>query len=71
MVIFYIITCTYYYYNVASKPRTTATVVGVGYILRSALREVWSLANGFYAYFLAPRGIGKTDLKKYGPWAGT
>lgn len=45
-------------------------VVGLGYVIRTSLSEGWSLVNGFCAYFLAPYGLGRTDLKKYGSWAG-
>ena len=50
--------------------RNAVAVVGLGYLLRAALHEVWTLANGFCAYFLAPQGVGRTDLRKYGSWAG-
>ena len=41
-------------------------MVGSLYLLKVAVGGLWTLAGGFYAYFLAPR----TNLKKYGQWAG-
>ena len=50
--------------------RNTAAVVGAVCIVRGLLREVRTLANGVFTYFLAPRGIGRTKLLYYGSWAG-
>ncbi len=51
--------------------RKVAAAIGAGYVLHSMLRHLHSISNGFRAYFLAPRGIGRTELRNYGTWAGT
>ena len=56
--------CMYHYY------RNVAAVVGVLYLLKVFLRELWTLGGGFCAFFLAPWGISRTNLRKYGEWAG-
>ncbi len=50
--------------------RNVAALVGAGYVLRLAISELYRLAGGFRAYFLAPWGISGVNLKKYGEWAG-
>lgn len=51
--------------------RNIAALVGAGWILKVAIKELYRLAGGFRAYFLAPWGIVRVDLKAYGTWAGT
>lgn len=50
--------------------RNALAILGAGYVLNRVLQEARVLANGFHAYFLAPRGLGRTNLTKYGDWAG-
>ena len=50
--------------------RNIAAVVGIVLVLRLLLKQVWQLLGGFCAFFLAPWGISRINLKKYGPWAG-
>ena len=45
-------------------------MLGVFVIGRLLLRELYGLLNGFRAFFLAPMGLGRTNLRKYGSWAG-
>ena len=45
-------------------------MVGSLYLLKVAVGELWTLAGGFRTFFLAPWGISRTNLKKYGQWAG-
>ena len=45
-------------------------MVGAGYVIQTVLREVCTLASGTAAYVLAPRGICRLNLRKYGQWAG-
>ena len=55
-----------------SRPgcRAVATGVGVVYLLRAAFRALSFLCPFVKAFALAPLGIFRADLKKYGPWAG-
>ena len=53
-----------------STCRNIAAVVGVLYLSNVALRRLHKLAGGLRAYFLAPLGISRTNLRKYGKWAG-
>ena len=46
-----------------------AAVIGCLVLLRFSLRFLSNACKWLRAYFLAPWGIGRTDLKKYGPWA--
>ena len=46
------------------------TIVGAGYLAKVLIGRAWRLASDFHAYFLAPMGIWRIDLKKYGEWAG-
>ena len=50
--------------------RNVAAVVGTAYLLKIAVKELCSLTSGFRAFFLAPWGVSRTNLKKYGSWAG-
>ena len=50
--------------------RNALAVLGAGYLLKTALQEAYILANGMHAYFLAPRGLARLNLRKYGEWAG-
>lgn len=50
--------------------RTVAAVVGALYLLRKILGTLCFLVPFIKAYYLAPWGIFRTDLRKYGPWAG-
>lgn len=56
-------------YSLITACRDTALVIGAGCLLCAAWRELWTLVGGFHAYFLAPWGIGKTNLKQFGSWA--
>ena len=49
--------------------RNFAAVLGTLWLSRFLFTELQSLGSGFLAYFLAPWGIYKTNLKKYGQWA--
>ena len=49
--------------------RNVAAVIGTLILLRFSLRLLSNLCAWIRAYFLAPWGIGRTNLKKYGPWA--
>ena len=40
------------------------------YLLCLLFRLVRSVARGARAYFIAPRGIYRAELKSYGDWAG-
>ncbi len=51
--------------------RNALALLGAGYVLKRVLQEAYILANGMRAYFMAPRGLGRLNLKKYGQWAGT
>ena len=59
-----------YCFNSAFPSRNVAAVIGVLYVLRVLLNGGWLMLSNFCAYFLAPLGILRTDLKKYGKWAG-
>ena len=50
--------------------RNVAAVVGSLYVVRLVWSQLWQLLGGFCAFFLAPWGISRINLKKYGPWAG-
>ncbi len=50
--------------------RNVAAVVGSLVLLRFTLRFLCNACSWLRAYFLAPLGLGRTNLKKYGPWAG-
>lgn len=47
-----------------------AAVIGALFVLWVALGAGWAVVSDFNAYFLAPLGISRIDLKKYGKWAG-
>ena len=49
--------------------RSIATVVGTTYIVNVLLQRLWGLGSVFCAYFLAPYGLSRLNLKKYGSWA--
>ncbi|XP_064399135.1 very-long-chain 3-oxoacyl-CoA reductase-A-like [Halichondria panicea] len=49
--------------------RNVAAVVGSLVLLRFTLRFLCNACSWLRAYFLAPLGLGRTNLKKYGPWA--
>ena len=51
--------------------RDIASVVGVLWLSWLTLRVLKALAGDFCAFFLAPWGVSRIDLKKYGSWAGT
>jgi len=44
-------------------------VVGSLYVVRLVWSHLRQLLGGFRAFFLAPWGIFRINLKKYGPWA--
>ncbi len=46
-------------------------MLGTFVIGRLILRELCGLLSGFRAFFLAPMGLGRTNLRKYGSWAGS
>lgn len=46
------------------------TVVGVLYLTVLLVKELCALAVAFRAFFLAPRGISRINITKYGSWAG-
>ena len=48
---------------------TVAAVIGMVWLLKVVLGELLALLNTFRAYFLAPWGISRMNLKKYGSWA--
>jgi hypothetical protein len=50
--------------------RNIAAVVGVCWFACLVWRQLKVVAGWFRAYFLAPWGIARINLKKYGPWAG-
>jgi 17beta-estradiol 17-dehydrogenase / very-long-chain 3-oxoacyl-CoA reductase len=47
-----------------------AAVVGVMWLSWLTLRVLKALAGDFCAFLLAPLGISRINLKKYGSWAG-
>ena len=49
--------------------RNILSFVGAACVLKFLVRSVWSLASGFCAYILAPRGVSRRDLRKHGSWA--
>ena len=49
--------------------RNIATVVGTAYIVYILLQRLWGLGSVFRAYVLAPYGVSRLNLKKYGSWA--
>ena len=49
--------------------RNVAAVIGAGYLLKIVSGHLWGLVSDFRAYWLAPWGISRVDLKKYGNWA--
>ena len=57
-------------YFTALSCRNIAAVVGTLYLLRKIISLILTLWGIEKAYFLAPWGIFRTNLKKYGPWAG-
>jgi 17beta-estradiol 17-dehydrogenase / very-long-chain 3-oxoacyl-CoA reductase len=50
--------------------RNVVSVVGVLWLSWLTLRALKALAGDFCAFFLAPLGISRINLKKYGSWAG-
>ena len=57
-------------YAIESLPPCRTAVVGIVLVLRLLLKHMCQLLGGFCAFFLAPWGISRINLKKYGPWAG-
>ena len=49
--------------------RNIAAVLGAAYLLYVSINLLSYLASGFNAYILAPCGITRINLKKYGSWA--
>ena len=49
--------------------RNIVSVLGAAYVLKVFISTFWSLSGGFCAYFLAPWGISRINLRKYGSWA--
>jgi len=49
--------------------RDAVAIFGAGFLLKWILKQAWQLSGGFCAFFLAPWGISRINLKKYGPWA--
>ena len=56
--------------HLPAPSRNVSAVIGALCVLRLLLSEGWSMLSGFSAFFLAPMGISRTNLKKYGKWAG-
>ena len=50
--------------------RNALALLGAGYVLKRVLQETYILASGMRAYFMAPRGLARLNLRKYGQWAG-
>ena len=50
--------------------RNIAALAGTGFLLKLLIGNLLSLLNTFRAFFLAPWGISRLNLKKYGNWAG-
>ena len=46
-----------------------AAVIGAGYLLKILVLTLCSLVSWCRAYILAPRGISRVNLLKYGSWA--
>ncbi len=51
--------------------RNAAAGFGVLVLAKVAFRVFKSLYSNLRAFFLAPLGIGRANLLKYGKWAGT
>lgn len=51
--------------------RNAAAVLGILFVGRLLLRDLCDILSGFRAFFLAPLGLGRTNLLKHGSWAGT
>ena len=49
--------------------RNVAAFVGTAFLLKMFIGDLLSLLNTFRAFFLAPWGISRLNLKKYGNWA--
>eukprot|EP00731_Ephydatia_muelleri_P021413 Em0014g4a len=49
--------------------RNVAAVLGTLWLSKCLLSELQTLGSGFWAYFLAPWGICRTNVKNYGQWA--
>ena len=54
----------------SDKCLTFLVVVGIGCVLKFAIRSLLSLWSCFRAYCLAPWGILRTNIKRHGDWAG-
>ena len=50
--------------------RNVLSVVGLLWVVVVSMRLLTTLAGWFCAFYLAPWGITRINLKKYGPWAG-
>ena len=50
--------------------KNVVAVVGVFWLSWLTLKALKALAGDFCAFFLAPLGISRINLKKYGSWAG-
>ena len=50
--------------------RNIVAVVGTLWLVWLLLKAVKAVAGDLCAYFLAPWGISRINLKKYGKWAG-
>ena len=49
---------------------TATAVIGVLWLSWLTLKILKAFAGDFCAFFLAPLGISRMNLKKYGSWAG-
>ena len=49
--------------------RNVVAIIGAVWLLRILSRGLWELANAFRAYFLAPWGVSRKNLRKCGSWA--
>lgn len=50
--------------------RNALALLGAGYLLKRVFQEACIVANAVHAYVMAPRGLARLNLKKYGQWAG-
>ncbi len=49
--------------------RNVLAVLGAAYVFKKLFNTVWSAVGGINAYYLAPWGITRINLRKYGSWA--
>ncbi len=49
--------------------RNILCVLGAAFVFKKLFNSVWSAVGDINAYFLAPWGITRINLRKYGSWA--